>query len=186
MLRLASFVTVFLLGAGTAFAGCEPGVVGNDYLNTFRIKRITGYIPKMGGINGSAHQSASGADPSRYSFENFEKGKNEIVMIAIPQMPHHPHGRSRYFKSIARVPAIEKAIGKCVMFYAGDHYGRSSNWAGEFGKIDIVHEPPYRNATKFNWKDKEVYIMSGPQTVKNKRVIYRLPDAVSPLPPTTA
>lgn len=186
MLRLLSIAALLAFTANTAYAGCEPGVVGNDYLNTFRIKRITGYIPKLGGINGSAHQSASGADPSAYSFENFERGKNEIVMVAIPQLPRRPGKRSRYFKSIVRVPAIEKAIGKCVMFYAGDHYGSSSNWAGEFGKIDIVHEPPYRNAMKFNWKDKELYIMTGPQMVRGKRVIYRLPDAVSPLPPTTA
>ncbi|MGZ3693157.1 MAG: hypothetical protein ACXWQO_02985, partial [Bdellovibrionota bacterium] len=49
-------LSIIATSASTAFAGCEPGVVGSNFLNSFRLKKITGYIPKLGGINGSAHE----------------------------------------------------------------------------------------------------------------------------------
>lgn len=168
---------------------CRPGENPVEYPANFKLKKITGYIPKLGGINGGVGKSASGVDASKHSFENFKAGKSDFVMVAVPQRGEiktkHGGERSRFFKSMVRVPAVEKAagLGKCILFFAGDHYAKSSNWAGEFGKMDMVHEPPYKNAMLFNnLQNAQVFVVSGVQTVKNKRFkIERLLDAMVPL-----
>lgn len=172
MTRLAFFLAAAL--APNALA-CQPGEV-SAYMDEYKLKQVTGYIPRNGGTNGRVGTSASGADASAYSYQAFISGKNNVVMAAVPQ----PSARTKYFRGIVRVPAIEKAAGRCVYFFVGDTYGEGSNKFGAFGKMDIVHEPPEKNSRLFNEiKGAKLYIVSGPQQVRGKRVIARIPAATS-------
>ena len=174
---LATFLASSL--SSLAHADCQPGII-DGYIDARVVKKITGYIPKIGGINGRVGTSASMADASHYSWEKFMAGQGKIVMIAIPQVHPSIKNQDRYFKSVFRVPSIERQVGKCVLFFAGDRYARDSMKDRPWWKMDMVHEPPYKNAFKFNqMKNTPVYIISGPQMVRGKRIILREAGAIS-------
>lgn len=179
-------------------AGVPPEV--GTFEADFLLKKITGYIPEHGGINGKKGQSATpGVAADSLTYEKFMLGDADKVMVAIPQrgtVTYQYRGRtkqkSKHFRSIVRVPEVEQRSGKgkCIPFFAGDHYGEGSNKFGEFGKMDIVHDPPQKNAFLFNdVSDTTVYIMQGADLSRNTRVKpARMPEALGflqPPPPRT-
>jgi hypothetical protein len=165
---------LFSLGSLPGHArDCRPGEIG-EYQHHFELERITGYIPALGGTNGRPGTSASGVAGTNYSFQKYMKGKANVVMVAVPRPT-----RRDYFKTLVRVPALEKHVGKCVIFFVGDTYGESSNDFGVFGKMDVLHDLPEENADMFDHlRNTDLYVVAGAQQVKGKRVILRDPRAL--------
>ncbi len=126
-LALPLFLAFALPAQAGKVSDCAPKTENGIY-----VKRFTNYAPKAGGINGRCGTSASGKDACKFFLEDHLEGKRAMTMGAVTQKG----GTSKLFGGKYRAVALEQKLGaKQIVLYAGDRYGKGSNYQC---KMDIV------------------------------------------------